>query len=124
MWKGSLSYFKYFNFSFMPRTVKNYDEAKDSNLRVTLFHETEDLLKAADQQKVPQIILSMLQQLDGKIELHIHFIINSVVAGNNVTGNDINVVVSDGNTMVATHGDHCDNVLKTIMSVSKNGGES
>jgi hypothetical protein len=73
----------------MQKTMKNYDKAKDSNLRATLFHETENLLKAADPQQVPQIILSMLQQLDGKIELHVHFMVNSIIVGNNADGGNI-----------------------------------
>jgi hypothetical protein len=35
MWKGSLSSFKYFNFSFMPKTMKDYSAAKNSSCNVT-----------------------------------------------------------------------------------------
>jgi hypothetical protein len=35
MWKGSLSSFKYFSFSFMPKTMKDYGDAKHSNIAVT-----------------------------------------------------------------------------------------
>jgi thioredoxin reductase len=75
----------------MNNTEKNCLSAKRNNAQTTLFHETENLLKAADPQQVPQIILNMLQQLDGKVELHVHFIVNSVIS-DNVIGDNINVV--------------------------------
>jgi hypothetical protein len=88
-WKGSLSSFNILIFHNMPKSMKDYSTANNSTRTVTLFHETEALLKAADPQQVSQIILQLLQQLDDKVELHVHLIVNSIVVGNNVSGSNI-----------------------------------
>jgi hypothetical protein len=109
MWKGSLSSFKYFSFSFMPKTMKDYRAANNSNCHVTpdcesvpstLFHETETLLKAADPQQVPQIILKMLQQFGDRIELHVHFITNSIIAGD-INSSNICLVTGHDNSSIS-----------------------
>jgi hypothetical protein len=84
-------------FRYMTKTMKDCSIAKHSTSTATLFHETEALLKTADPQQAPQIILKMLQQLNGKVELHVHFIVNSVVVGNNISGSDI-IISSYGHT--------------------------
>jgi hypothetical protein len=81
----------------MSYTEKIASSVKHSSAASTLFHETEALLKAADPQQAPQIILKMLQQLNGKVELHVHFVVNSVVVGNNISGSDI-IISSYGHT--------------------------
>jgi hypothetical protein len=86
----------------MARTMKDCSIAKNSTNTATLFHETENLLKAADPQQVPQIILQLLQQLNGKVELHVHFIVNSnVISDNNATGGGIYLV--KGNDNIINH---------------------
>jgi hypothetical protein len=55
MWKGSLSSFKYFNFSFMPKTVKNYSTAKNSTRTVTSSHETGTFLENRNIQHLMQL---------------------------------------------------------------------
>jgi hypothetical protein len=72
----------------MSNTEKIASKAKHSSRTSALFHETEALLKAADPQQAPQIILQLLQQLNGKIELHVHFV-NSVTGDNNVVCNNL-----------------------------------
>jgi hypothetical protein len=63
--------------------------SKISRRTSTLFHNTEALLKAADPQQIPQIMLQLLQQLNGKVELHVHLTINSGSNfGNIICGND------------------------------------
>jgi hypothetical protein len=64
----------------MSNTKRSVSRVKRSHTD-TLFHETEALLKAANLQQAPQIILQLLQQLNGKLELHVHFTVNNINNG-------------------------------------------
>ena len=97
--KDSLSSFKYFNFSFMARTMKDYSGAKHSNANVTLFNETEIQLKqATNLPEITQVLIQVCEQLSKKTELHVHFVINSVINNRDmnycdiVIGNDIELI--------------------------------
>jgi hypothetical protein len=74
----------------MSGTTKNISKVKRSRTG-TLFHKTEALLKAADPQQVPQVILQLLQQLNGKVELHVHFTVNYNTGIGHICGNNINI---------------------------------
>ncbi|MDR1055671.1 MAG: hypothetical protein LBL90_07600 [Prevotellaceae bacterium] len=63
--------------------MRNERRPKQGYDTVALFHETEALLKSADPQQVPQIVLQLLQQSNGRVELHVHFTNSVIIDGNN-----------------------------------------
>jgi hypothetical protein len=71
----------------MGKTRKNCSDANNRPNVAALLHEMEALL-SANPQSAPQVILKLLCEIEGKVELHVHFIVNSII-GNNVSGGSI-----------------------------------
>jgi phosphoserine aminotransferase len=67
-----------------------------------LIHEKEIQIKQATTlPEITQVLIQVCEQLGKKTELHVHFIINSTVVGNNVTGNNNDIVSGNDNIVVA-----------------------
>ena len=114
----SFLYFNYCNFSFMPKSNENYNNANNSTIACTSFHETEIKLKQAiSLPEISNILINLCEQIGNKIELHVHFniqtvgdMVNSVVVGCNANDSNISIVEGSYNATTtyghATVGDY------------------
>jgi hypothetical protein len=110
-WKGSLSSFNNFSFSFMPKKMKDYSDAKHSTVTVTPDCESVNnylnLLPKAEQNTqdldANETCLAIARDADeSKIDLNTQKIDNvegSGVVGNNLTGSDNTSIAGNDNLL-------------------------
>jgi hypothetical protein len=105
MWRDSLSSLNTSIFHSMTKSNENTGKAKFSNLTGTPDCES------VNPEWAYRTVIKLLRQLDGKVELHVHFIVNSVVVGNNVTGSHIDIT-SLGHTTFGDNSNCCGQTSK------------
>jgi hypothetical protein len=97
-------------FHYMPNSMKSESKSKHSTLTLPSFHETElQLQQATSLPEISKVLITLCEQLGGKTELHVHFVINDnhlfieqINGGNNhlMSGSGNCSITGDDNSII------------------------
>jgi hypothetical protein len=122
-WRGdSLSYFKNYNFSFMPNSMKDYSTAKNSTRTVTPDCESVNPSNQLNQLNQLNLLPKQVENEQG-----IGSVDSSDVVGNNLSGSDNDVLsqtVSDSESSIAIGNDANGSDIKVSPQANHNVQEN